>query len=294
VHCLQYINEYRPVQALFTNTLGLSDVTLGLCLDYLAEIKEEKVYEHDKQEEAKIKLLYSKLVEFTESGTNKDATSEVRYVRNCIHLEGASDICRSCFQTQEMIYSPTTMRWHLRTSCVWAPNDIQLPDKVSLATDYGSQKLFFQTVLGIKKPSLEMYMVALQKRALQDPDKESVIRDIQNICALNPDPRILQDKLQSCEILPVRHPTGQVEWMASTADFAITDHREYEKLLKDQISILDFTLEEVHSLKIFLHGLGLGQRYLSEAVEEETRVRDGVVDVQLTQDLGRKAFAICR
>jgi hypothetical protein len=139
-----------------------------------------------------------------------------------------------------------------------------------------------------------MHILALQKRALENPEKESILREMKNICALNPSADVLQTKLSDCKFLPVRRSSGEIEWMASTSDFAVVDRREYRDIFRNKIDMLDLSLEEVHSLNLFLNCLGLEGRYMSRVVEEETMVRDGQPNDQLTNDLRRKAYAICR
>lgn len=193
-----------------------------------------------------------------------------------------------------LLYYPPNKSWYAPSSCIWAPDEIQLPDKISIATEYKSQRIFFQNVLGIKKPDLGMHILALQQRALEKSDKKGILRELKNICALNPVAAILQDKLSKCKFLPVCGPFQAVQWMDSTGNFAVVDRKEYGDLFKDKINMLDFSLEEVHSIKPILASLELEGRYISRIVKEETRIEDGSLNDILTKDLRRKAYAICR
>lgn len=148
-------------------------------------------------------------------------------------------------------------------------------------------------MLGVEKPNLEMHIIALQKRALENPDKQGILRELRNICALNPT-AALRDKISKCKCLPVCRPSQEVEWMDSTDSFAIIDRKEHGDILKNKINVLDFSLEEVHSVNQFLVELGLEGRYTSGAVKEGTKIEDGLLNDGLTKDLRRKAYAICR
>ena len=139
-----------------------------------------------------------------------------------------------------------------------------------------------------------MHILALQKRAVENPEKESILRELKNICALNPAADMLRKKLSDYKFLPVRRPSGEIEWMSSTGGFAIADRKEHRNIFKNRINMLDFSLEQVHSLNFFLISLGLEGQYMSRAVKEETKVRDGLLNDELTRDLRSKAYAICR
>ncbi|TGO51966.1 hypothetical protein BOTNAR_0339g00020 [Botryotinia narcissicola] len=263
---LQAIKEYQSLQALFVNTVGISDATLVDFLEYLGHIKfhyRNKSKCNFKKEKYKIILLYDKLNELTEDGKSSEEIEELR-------------------------------SWCAPSSCIWAPEEVQLPGKISMATQYKKQRTFFQNVLEIKKPDLEMHILALQKRALENPDKEGILREIKNICALNPTGNVLREKLSKCKCFPVYRPSEEVEWLESTSNFAIIDRKEHGDAFKNKINMLDFSLEEVHSINQFLIELGLEGQFTSRAVKEDTKIADGLLNDGLTKDLRKKAYAICR
>ncbi|KAI9641117.1 hypothetical protein NHQ30_010547 [Ciborinia camelliae] len=200
----------------------------------------------------------------------------------------------SRIENLRLLYYPPNKSWHAPSSCIWAPDEIQLPEKISIATEYKTQRIFFQKVLGIRKPDVEMHILALQKHALEDPDKKSILGELKNICALNPVGSVLRAKLSQCKFLPVYRPSEGIEWMDSSDSFAIVDRKEYGDIFKNKINMLDFSLEEVHSINIILVGLGLEERYISRAVKEETKIGNGLLNDTLTKDLRRKAYGICR
>ncbi len=139
-----------------------------------------------------------------------------------------------------------------------------------------------------------MHIRALIQKASDSPNKDSILQEMKNICALDASSITLYTKLSDCAFLPVKQPSGETEWMSCTGAFAIADRHEYERMFRDRITILKFTLEEVHSVEKLLCGLRLGPRFLSKAVTEETRVTAGVMHQKLTNDLRKKAYAICR
>jgi hypothetical protein len=170
-----------------------------------------------------------------------------------------------------------------------------LPGKISLGTAYKADQVFFQLVLKIVKPTLEMHIRALIRQTEEDyPDKGKILQEIINICALNPTAEILQKRLSDFKCLPVREKSGALIWLTPNDHFAIVDRRDYGRIFRDEIRILDFSLEEVHAIKKFLIGLELEERYMSKAVIEETKVQDGQLHERLTADLRKKTYAVCR
>ncbi|KAF7906551.1 hypothetical protein EAF00_000830 [Botryotinia globosa] len=232
-----------------------------------------------KKEKYKIILLYDKLNELTEDGKSSEEIEELR---------------RFHFEFRNLLYNPPSRSWCAPSSCIWAPEEVQLPGKFSMATQYKKQRTFVQNVLEIKKPDLEMHILALQKRALENPDKEGILREIKNIRALNPTGNVLREKLSKCKCFPIYRPSQEVKWLDSTGNFAIVDRKEHGDAFKNKINMLDFSLEEVHSINQFLIELGLEGQFTSRAVKVDTKIADGMLNDGPTKDLRRKAYAICR
>lgn len=138
-----------------------------------------------------------------------------------------------------------------------------------------------------------MHIRALQQRVMENANREDIIREMMNICALGPDPKEIE-ALSDCKCLPVKLPSGETKWLNKHANFAIVDRREYGDVFRGKISMLDLSLEEVHSLKVILLGLGLHRFYTSIAVQETTSVQGGLINESLTESLRKKAYAICR
>jgi len=182
--------------------------------------------------------------------------------------------------------------------CVWAEDRIRLPGKVSLATAYKGHQSFFKQVLGISKPDLLMHILALEQKVADipdNPDQEAVLEEMLNISALNPPPGALK-RLADCKCFPVKLPlpSNSIEWHNRLDDFAIIDRREYGEQFGGKIRMLDLSLEKVHSIRGFLDGMDLERKYLSNAVTRKTSAEHGSLHRLLTEDLRKKAYAICR
>jgi hypothetical protein len=139
-----------------------------------------------------------------------------------------------------------------------------------------------------------MHIASLIEKSSGSPDKETILQEMLNICALNPKVEILKAKLMDCRCFPVRNLSGEIEWLESTKRFAIVDRADYAGMFRDKVNTLEFTLEEVHSVKVLLLGLDLEKKYLSNAATEETEVEEAMADSLLTADLRSKAYAITR
>jgi hypothetical protein len=186
-----------------------------------------------------------------------------------------------------------TGTWYSPSDCIWTGDDIQLPSKFSIAENYSALESFFCNILGITAPKLDEHIKGLKEVVESSPSVERIKQMITNICQFNPTPKDLKPLLD-CKCFPVTMPTGVVVWMDSKDNFAIVDRREYGRLFKKKINLLEFTLEEVHSFQIFLHGLRLRTQYISGLADADTTATDSIIDEQLTAALRRKAYAICR
>ncbi|KAF2094595.1 hypothetical protein NA57DRAFT_80394 [Rhizodiscina lignyota] len=272
--CLRSFNEYRSLQSLFTEVLALKDASIPQFLDFLCEISRGGSSSPNLD---KVTSLYDKLGEA--SGENNASSPEAVRLR---------------VEQEKLVYYPGSKTWHAPSSCIWAPAKVQLPGKVSLATAYTKQRRFFEDVLEIPKPSVHMHIAALQDRARTHPNKAAIFHEMQNICAFSPSADLLRDKLADCTCFPIRRPSGKIDWMASAEGFAIADRKEYASIFRDKIDILDFSLDEIHAVRAVLSALGLERQFMSKAVREETKVKDGMPLDSLTADLRSKAYAICR
>jgi hypothetical protein len=193
-----------------------------------------------------------------------------------------------------LVFSPSTKSWHSPSACIWAKDQIQLPGKVSIATQYKSHEAFFLKILQVPQPNLLMHIEELKQKASQAPNKQSIMQAMMNISGFDPNPESLRS-LSTCKCFPVTLPAGGGQvWVNQRKDFSIIDKVEYAQMFGGKISMLDLSLEEVHFVKPFLVAMGLSPQFLSNAVQERTTVRDGALDSTLTADLRKKSYAICR
>lgn len=200
---------------------------------------------------------------------------------------------RSRVEEQSLIYYSQGQSWHCPSACIWAEDNIQLPGKVSIATAYKGRKAFFTKILGVMKPTLELHISALEDKIAKGSSKGEVVLEMLNICAYSPEPKALEG-LRDCKCFPVMYANGTTAWLDRSGIFSIVDRRDYGELFAGQLTLLDLSLEDVHSLKYFLHGLGLADRYMSAAVQEQTQTPDGRLHKRLTTNLRNKAYAISR
>jgi len=204
-----------------------------------------------------------------------------------------TDRNRLRFLEHSLVYDFNFLTWCSPSHCIWAADNVQLPEKFSVASQYPEQESFFLQVLGVTAPKLSMYITALEQKASDAPAKEDIKQMIRNICQFAPSSEDLYGLLH-CKCLPIRRPDGTQDWMDCDGEFAIVDRREYGRLFSGDINTLDFSLEDVHSFETFLCGLGLREKYLSHLVDTKTNATGSSIDHVITADLRRKAYAICR
>lgn len=246
--CLARIQDYRALSSLFHDTLGISNAGTDDFLQYIEYIKDNVDTDAAQEIISRIPQIYTAL----ENGIN-ETSLHIRWVP--VHLQLARSfferkkitIYRSRFENEKLLYYPTTRSWHKPSSCIWAEDNIQLPNKISLATVYKGKKTFFTNVLGVPKPTLEDHILAL-KRKSTDPHKDEIMLEIRNICAYAPRPTAL-DQLSDCKCLPVVYPDGQTDWVDRSGLFAIVDRLKYDELFRGRLTLLAFSLEEVHPLE---------------------------------------------
>ncbi|KAF2667223.1 hypothetical protein BT63DRAFT_481662 [Microthyrium microscopicum] len=292
------ITRYQPLYCLFVETLHLRNATLDDFLQYLEHIQKEEAYVQDIKEERRITAIYRTLSDIKPELPTPSPGNSSRIVGTLV-LQAEAQIdsiekIRNHFERAKLIYYPPNRSWHAPSDCVWADDTVSLPHKVSLSTAYKGLTSFFHKTLAIPKPSLDMHILALCQKALENPEKSRILEEMRNICALQPTEVLLRSKLSDSKFLPIRNCAGDLTWASASSTYAIIDRREYGTVFAGKICLLDFTLEAVHSLRPFLSALGLQCRYLSALVKEETKVQEGLLDQYFTNDLRQKAYAICR
>lgn len=200
----------------------------------------------------------------------------------------------AAFQKQKLIYVSSMAEWYAPTSCLWSEST-SIVEKVAIAAEYPHLKTFFVDSLQIVTPTVEMYVRELQRLEEQkeSPSPEMVKEFIREINLRQPQSEQLQS-LRSLHILPVKDRKGSTKLRTPNDEFAIVDRIEYGKLFEGKVHTLDFTLEEVHTLRPFLKAMELEERYMSRAVKEETGVRGGSEDQALSAEFRKRALAIYR
>lgn len=110
------------------------------------------------------------------------------------------------------------------------------------------------------------------------------------------DPVRFGPQAERFHIFPVILPNGTRKVLRSHVHFFINDRRHYAETLKDSLTILDLTLDEVTRLHGVFEWFDLKDRYLSQAVVEKARVKEGNYEKlnSLTRDLALKAPALVR
>ena len=126
-------------------------------------------------------------------------------------------------------------------------------------------------------------------------DISAVKAAIYNLNVLRPGTDELRG-LSQIRFLPVAMPSGALEILKPTDTFFIADWVEYLSAFRDKVPILDFSLEEGWRLQHLLGRLGLEDRYMSKAVEEQTVVGEPSVEhcFRETRQFRKKALHIYR
>ncbi|KAH7043982.1 hypothetical protein B0J12DRAFT_760369 [Macrophomina phaseolina] len=257
------IAHYCALDHLFKTILKTKDAVWQDYLDELRSMKLRQVSNHPKVSE-----IYRSLW--------KD-----------LEKDGASELLRSEFEKDKLVYVPQGEAWIAPSMCLWANNKIRIPNRVSVATTYSSLEDFFTKMLDNAHPGAQgpLHSPAAGHRSDKgDYDSDS---------SLNPSVASLAD-LRDVDIFPVKFPNGGLRLANSSVDFAIADQKEYYRAFQGRINMLDFSLSEIHATRPFLLSLRLQRRFMSVAVEEKTRVEGGSQDQRLTIELRQKAYALFR
>lgn len=84
--------------------------------------------------------------------------------------------------------------------------------------------------------------------------------------------------------------------MSARDEFAIVDRQQYANAFAGKVKILNFTMEEVHRLRLLIEWAGLKGRYFSNLVVERTHFekQQRTEDRYLTRTFASKAHAFTR
>lgn len=184
---------------------------------------------------------------------------------------GLMRIGRTEFEEHSLIYVPLQRSWHSPASCVWemAP---RIGRKYGIRASYARLERFFVGGLSIQTPTVSTYVEQLEVLVGERPPNNRAIKSaIHNINALRPTNADL-DRLRYMRFLPVKMVNGTIELATRVNQFFIVDRIEYGTAFQGRVPILDFTLEDLQSSNAVLKTLGLGNRYMSSAIEETTTV----------------------
>jgi hypothetical protein len=104
------------------------------------------------------------------------------------------------------------------------------------------------------------------------------------------------DDLKNSRIFPVHVPGKPIQLMSMREEFAIVDRQQYANAFAGKVKILDFTMEEVHRLRLLIEWAGMTGRYFSNLVVEQTHFEKEwrTTDKYFTRTFRNKAHAFTR
>ena len=187
--------------------------------------------------------------------------------------------------------------WFKTSQCLWA-SATTIRGRATLNDHYEDSKDFFVTVLGVAELSLDMVLDELvEKGSRQAPVEEikETLWALTSFLSTNT-PVSSPRRILESRVFPVKYPNGQVVLRTSSVEFGIVDRRLLGDSFAGEANLLDFTLEEVRSLKPFFVWAGLEKRYLSNMVKEISQAEGGelVLIASRSRDIGRKASGLFR
>jgi hypothetical protein len=208
-------------------------------------------------------------------------------------------IIRKAFEDSELVFAVIDGQsgWHKLSQCLWSKTT-HIRGRVVLNTLYPNLEDFF---LDLGVPTLHLEMVYSELKDMGKSENATVTEVVQAIWIFNsfirhrrdlPDP----DPIINGNLFPVRYPDGQVKRLSARTDFAIVDRKRLADAFRHQAKFLDFTFDEVQTLRPFLVWVGLESRYLSTTVREVSAL-DGNVKEPISspvRDIRNKAHALFR
>ena len=164
-----------------------------------------------------------------------------------------------------------------------------------IGAQYPDLREVFVERLGVDLPTLELYVEELQNlcnNAIDVPFEQikGLIREISLWKPVENDVQELKDN----DILPANDKHGHKVLLSPMDTFAIIDRQKYGDIFAEKVATLDFTLDEIRSIKPFLSALGLDDRYTSHLANETSGVGDAIEDMTLSEDFRRRAYALVR
>ena len=169
-----------------------------------------------------------------------------------------------------------------------------IPEKVSIADVYNQKKTFFTSILKISEPTVDMYIKALAASADGQTSVDQLKKSMALICRLGLGETDVSSLVEA-KILPIKNAHALTSFASSSStDFAIMDSVIHWDAFKWQITVLDFSLEDIRDTRPLLQAMGLEQRFSSRLVKEVTVVKGGTKDREMTSIVRSKSRPIVR
>ncbi|KAJ6007726.1 hypothetical protein N7540_011702 [Penicillium herquei] len=202
------------------------------------------------------------------------------------------------FRENALIFVETDSQtgWYKSSECLWS-SSTEIRGKVTLNDQYEELEEFFIDTLGVQTLTLKMAYDDLLATG-SEATMEEIVSKLWSLNALllmddtYVDPKPLLKK----PIFPVVYPDGSNGHCSTDTEFAIGDREHLASQFRGKIKILDFTQEEVRSLKAFFDWANLSHRCLSASSKSMTSISGETTPFypSSTRDLTRKAHAILR
>ncbi|KAJ5511786.1 hypothetical protein N7453_003889 [Penicillium expansum] len=277
----------------------------------------EPIYQHfvaDETEMLYISTLFTRTLKI-KSASWSDLTTELAELRESQTQSLASilDVYKNIHQMNIFLFVEDLRRefrenalifvtgnshngWYKSSECLWS-STTEIRGRVTLNDDYDELKEFFIDTLGVQTLTLQMAYDDLLE-AGSEARMDDIISKIWCLNALLPtdetyvDPRPLLQK----PIFPVLYPDGSKALRSTDTRFAIADREYLASRFRGKIKMLDFTQEEVRSLKVFFDWANLSHCYLSASVRELTSISGDTTPFNPSpmRNLKLKAYAILR
>ncbi|KAJ5263150.1 hypothetical protein N7478_010755 [Penicillium angulare] len=274
-HAVADESQLSYISALLTETLGIHSASWTDLTNELAAFRQA-----ESQDFASIFAVY-------------------KYLRDMGIFLFLEDFRRE-FRENELIFVPGESEskngWYKSSECLWS-STTKIRGMVTIQEDYEELKEFFIDTLGVQTLTLQM----AYKDLLESSSQVTMDEVISKIWCLNAllstddtyvDPRPLLQK----SIFPVVFPDGSSALCSADTRFAIPDREHLASRFRGKIKLLDFTQEEVRSLRPFFDWANLSHCYLSASVRELTSISGDTTpfNPSPTRDIKHKAHAIVR
>ncbi|KAF5675549.1 hypothetical protein FHETE_2546 [Fusarium heterosporum] len=265
----------RSLEAFFRQTLLVRDMTYHDILTELSQLSFS--VDLDKDYSITVKELYMILQAQTKTFDQADTL----VIQNC-----------------PLIYIPhhATQKWYKLSECIWS-SDGTTEKEIGLEVIYPDFHHLFVPFLSLPKMGASITCQRLLDiKQIVHPVSEikTLLWSLLETLIANPElSDVSVERIRACRIFPVRAPNGTVHPMPIHENFSINDRPAYWAVLKDKISFLDFSVEEVYRLKPVIQWLRLTDRYISKTAKEESSIDEnhGSKDIDMTLDITSKAAA---